>query len=475
MNGRENPRSPLGYPFVPARICRKADQLTFISSAGEEIPLSGGNVKIMIPSMGKYNTEAFAAVFRNLGFNAQAHPAADEHILKSGKAHTLGKECLPMILTTGMLLNAIRTKKEDEKLAFFMVTASGPCRLGQYEIYMKDLIEKLAVPDVALLSLSSGAGYAGLGVNAQKMMWWAVLISDAIEDIRSVILANAGDVDRGLEILEEEWRKIITIIESGRLDSLKLAISSCSEQLNAIPMKVPIEELPVISLIGEIFVRRDSLSRRFITERLATSGFAVTCAPVAEWVYYIDLMLKKGLLNKKLSTLEYLEAKFRRQFLNGIENRVQSTFKRSGMYHGETIAIDTIVSKASPFISLDLAGESILTVGNALNAIARTACGVISIGPFGCMQNRVAESVLNKTMTRDAKIAASPEYPELQTILAGLEYLPFLAIESDGMPFPQIIEAKLETFLLRARRLHHRMLESSDSVELQSFKRSSAV
>jgi len=32
--------------------------------------------------------------------------------------------------------------------------------------------------------------------------------------------------------------------------------------------------------------------------------------------------------------------------------------------------------------------------------------------------------------------------------------LPFLAVESDGTPFPQIIQAKLEVFLLQAARIH---------------------
>jgi hypothetical protein len=40
-----------------------------------------------------------------------------------------------------------------------------------------------------------------------------------------------------------------------------------------------------------------------------------------------------------------------------------------------------------------------------------------------------------------------------------MDDLPFLAIESDGSPFPQLIDAKLEAFCLRAKRLHDRMLK----------------
>jgi hypothetical protein len=39
--------------------------------------------------------------------------------------------------------------------------------------------------------------------------------------------------------------------------------------------------------------------------------------------------------------------------------------------------------------------------------------------------------------------------------------LPFLAIESDGSPFPQLINAKLESFCLRAERLHHRIMTAN--------------
>jgi hypothetical protein len=38
-----------------------------------------------------------------------------------------------------------------------------------------------------------------------------------------------------------------------------------------------------------------------------------------------------------------------------------------------------------------------------------------------------------------------------------LQELPFLAIESDGNAFPLIITAKLESFMLQARRVHREM------------------
>ena len=77
------------------------------------------------------------------------------------------------------------------------------------------------------------------------------------------------------------------------------------------------------------------------------------------------------------------------------------------------------------------------------------------------MPNRLSEAILNETMNREEKLATEPANQKLKAVLTDIEQLPFLAIESDGSPFPQLIDAKLETFCLRAERLHNRLVEYS--------------
>jgi len=138
-----------------------------------------------------------------------------------------------------------------------------------------------------------------------------------------------------------------------------------------------------------------------------------------------------------------------------------NNWSHSGLVHAEPLDMKSIINNASPYISPYLDGEAILTVGGALTEVASHVCGVIAIGPFGCMPNRLSESILNVTMNREGKLATDSTNKQLQHILTDIEDLPFLAIESDGSPFPQIINAKLETFRIRSERLHNRMLEAS--------------
>jgi hypothetical protein len=74
------------------------------------------------------------------------------------------------------------------------------------------------------------------------------------------------------------------------------------------------------------------------------------------------------------------------------------------------------------------------------------------------MPNRLSEAILNKAMNREGKLATDPDNNRLRSTLGNIDDLPFLAIESDGSPFPQLIHAKLEAFCLQAERLHDRML-----------------
>jgi hypothetical protein len=78
----------------------------------------------------------------------------------------------------------------------------------------------------------------------------------------------------------------------------------------------------------------------------------------------------------------------------------------------------------------------------------------ISIGPFGCMPSRVAESILKKEMnvTGKSKIKG---WEKKAYKYADIGEFPFLAVETDGSPFPQLIEANLEAFVLQAGRLHN--------------------
>jgi len=447
------------HAFRTAQISLVNGSATVVTTAGENIPLSDPRVTLLLPSMGKLASEALAAVFNGLGINAIAHPPADESILKLGRGHTTCKECLPLILTTGSLLNYIHTRqKPGELLVYFMATGSGPCRFGQYYVFMEDLIRRLSIPDVAMLSLSSENAYLGLHKTFDRAAWWAIVVSDMMEDIRSMILANAEHVPEALHLFQTVWEDVLNSLKTVGFNHLITHLRTVSSQLAGIALKRPVACVPKVSLTGEIFVRKDTLSRQNIPERLAEMGMATICSPVAEWIHYTDFLVQKGIAENDLSLMQKCRLMLRGKIMKRYEHRIRSTLAGSGLLASTPLAMQDIIQHAAPYISKDLTGEAILTIGSSLLEIASHVCGVIAIGPFGCMPNRLSEAILSKAMQREDKLWLTPSDACLQKTLEATEALPFLAIESDGSPFPQLIHAKLEAFCLRAERLHERMI-----------------
>ena len=109
-----------------------------------------------------------------------------------------------------------------------------------------------------------------------------------MEDVRSMILTNAVNIRSALQVFTKEWNSILIALEKGDFARLEAQLIHSTEALRAIPLKRTIREVPKILLTGEIFVRRDELSRQFLTERLAKKGFATICSPIAEWLLYCD-------------------------------------------------------------------------------------------------------------------------------------------------------------------------------------------
>ena len=447
-------------PFRPARVERSRGGWDYVDSAGRRLSLKDPRVKVLLPSMGRFLSEAGAACLRRLGMNAAALPPAGEETLKTGRGHTSCKECLPMIVTVGGLLEYVEgQRKGDEKLVYFMPTASGPCRFGQYSVFLSDLVRGLGIPDVAVLSPTAEDSYSSFGgAGAELALWNGACVASLFEEIHSLLLTNAVRPTEALAVFEEEWRRALTILATtSRMRETAAGLREIARRLAAVPVRRRRDETPLVLVTGEIFVRHDGISRRYLVEELAARGFAAKVSSLLEWVYYTDYCVMAGLARGDVGALDRLSLLLRNRVMRRRERLLRRALGESGLVGDLAEDVEDTIRHGRRFINPVLTCEAILTVGAVLREVADHCCGAIAIGPFGCMPNRLAEAVLSRRATLEEKAAAGGGAPRPSLASEGIRDLPFLAIESDGNRFPQIITAKLEAFLLQAARLHEAM------------------
>jgi predicted nucleotide-binding protein (sugar kinase/HSP70/actin superfamily) len=296
--------------------------------------------------------------------------------------------------------------------------------------------------NVAVMTLTNEDGYSGLGARVLLRAWQAIVVSDVLGDIRSVLRVAAEDREAE-RTLVEVWGQLFACFEGTSTVRLATALSSIARRLAAIPLRAG--RVTSRSSRGEIFVRREEFSRKNIVDYLEDHGFAVRVAPVAEYVHYSNYVVNTGLGERHFSWRDRIRLRLLARIEGWQESHIRRILARSRLCNAEVTDIVGTIDSARHLISEHYRGETILTVGLAMREILRDSCGVISLGPFGCMPSRVAESILRREMRPEGK-SRVPGWGDSLGRFQDLDVLPFMAVETDGNPYTQIVEG-LDAFV----------------------------
>ena len=447
--------------FEPARLAMEDGHLQIHTSGGDQLSLTDPNVKVLVPSMGQISARGMAAALRFAGIGATPAPAPGREELEMGKNNASCKECLPYLLSSGSLKRYANNRDdENEVLLYFMPEADGPCRFGLYGQALQNMLEKERLKNVAILSPTSNNSYSGLPPDFNRRGLLSIAITDGLADLRSAILTLAQDTAAAMELYDRVEGSIIECLavdsEKKVMEVLRRGMSELSSQTRT----KSLEEVTKVLLTGEIYVRRDAFSSHHLPDRLAQEGIWVTTSPVLEWLFYIDHIVLTGLLDRA-SWKERFVLWLRNRYCRRMAGRVQDALALSGFYLKHNLDMGFLIKKGRQLMNPRLTGEAILTISSTLVELGDSVHGVISVSPFGCMPGRIAESIITKRLVQD-KHLFSRKNGEFWREHSGTLPLPFLALETDGNPFSQMVETKLDSFVMSAHRLNKELKKISE-------------
>jgi predicted CoA-substrate-specific enzyme activase len=209
--------------FRAAEVVREGKAYRYINSEGVSYSVKDPRVKLVLPSMGRAISELGSAAMRNFGFNCEPVSPPDFNTLMLGRKHTLCKECLPLILVTGSMLEYEGSRKNaDEMLLYFMPTSIGSCRFCQYFVFLRKLIEKKRIPNLTMLTFSSGNSFAGIGTVNTITLVKSLIVADVMDDIRNAMCVLAVDTESALRLYDEQMQKIGACIEDRPADLYRM-------------------------------------------------------------------------------------------------------------------------------------------------------------------------------------------------------------------------------------------------------------
>ena len=367
-------------------------------------PLNGKTV--YVPAMAEGSVELFTAVFRWLGVEAHPTPKSEGRTLELGGKYTNGDECYPAKITVGDFFRILEQPGVDPaKTVFFMATAEGPCRFGQYAPYLKKILADAGRPEVEVFSPTSKNGYTGLGEVSGPFVragWRALVMADIL---RKAMLktrpyeTSPGATDKAFWDSIDDLAKTIETMcaDPGcQLETLVAGMTRARDRFRRVNAQYS-TDLVLIGVVGEIFCRLNNFSNDDLVRKLESYGAEARLSDIAEWIGYTNTeVVRRMKLEGKGVSLQMLKEKIRSHVQRLDEHALAEPFHHDFEGYDEP-PIEEVLELAWPYLPANGAlGEMVLSIGKAAWLAKNGADGIIDISPFTCMNGIVSESIYPK-------------------------------------------------------------------------------
>ena len=221
---------------------------------------------------------------------AERLPAPDAESLRIGRRHTSGKECLPMPLTLGSLIQRLDRAPADEKFVYLMPSTDGPCRLWRLQFAQQHRARpaRLARPRAHLVAEghrlfrrhAAGDGNAGVRGNCGQRFFACRRFSTSGPWKRRAARRKHFTPGACANCWRKSSRRRAATSRSARRCGRSRAeifwhAANCSASGREFAALRGPGDLPCVELTGEIYVRGVDFGNDFLIEKLEARGLRV--------------------------------------------------------------------------------------------------------------------------------------------------------------------------------------------------------
>ncbi|MCK5065036.1 MAG: hypothetical protein KAQ97_07120 [Candidatus Fermentibacteraceae bacterium] len=406
--------------------------------------------QLWVPWLGDTTGIAVAAA-RKHGVDAVPIPPTTKESVALGRSVTTGKECYPAIITIGNMLSILKENNSSDT-AFFMGTASGPCRFGQYCSYHRILLDRHGFEDVPIITATSSDSYTSVkelsSLSFQIDMLKAAIAGDVIKSALYRIRPYEIENGRADEVMTASLNAAAEAMENGR--SLVPVLVEAAEEFLKIPRKdIP---KPLVLMFGEIYVRNDSFAHSFTDQRIEALGGEVFHTPLMEWFEFVNYsFIQKSKDRKKIADM--VRGYSRMKLMSKLRKQMEAPFDELLADRPEPQSFD-ILNAARPYMEENVGGEAILCVGAPLSLAEKGIIdGAVNIFPFTCLPGTIVTAI-SKRIRKEHRD------------------LPWLNLAFDGQEDTDN-EARLEAFMYQVKQSF--MEKSSIKAEALLSLRSNSI
>lgn len=405
-NYRGGKPAAVAEPFVPCRLVHGGK---VARSNGEEVPLTDPHVKIYFPNFSARHSQAVAMALGWLGLRAGVVLPLDRRQLARGLQYTTGRECLPLPICIGQLLEVHDKRPAGEITAFYMMQGGAPCVSDAYLGYLERFITEQRLEDVIIVSPEAHNDYCGFDPAVlAKHLSPAVLVADILVEIEEVL--HVVGAEGSLEGFQRECARFV--LASTSLAQFHLELPGFVARLAALSRTRDPLTCPRVVVAGDFFTRFSPFFMEGVRGLYAERGVILKPVDLSDLSLYVGYHsaseiaccweMKPGFTATATARTKIFEPEAKEYLRNWRAYKAGSRsgdqfremFRQTGLLASGRQDFGSLFEKAAEHVSPRIFGEVIPSVGEGLEAESRGYDGVFLLGPFNCLPFRISEALL---------------------------------------------------------------------------------
>ncbi len=283
VNFQKSQKKVEDEPFQVAKVKKRDGKIVVVTSDNKRVDIKDPRIKLYFPSFSDFHVPAIAKVFELYGFHfGETEPLKLDYAVR-GLRHTTGKECIPLPIVIGHMLEIVEKRKPGELIGFYMIRGGAPCAVYSYFHYLEQFLEQNKLENVFIFRFDQLTGFMGTPLmQIARFSPKVTLLGDLVSEVDSA-LEVVGETGSQAQLLTY-WNQFLE--DTTSLKNFNKNYRRLIKQIETIPRKSSPKDHPKVLVSGDFFVRFSPFFLKELKEIYSKHGIIVKSTDLYELLLY---------------------------------------------------------------------------------------------------------------------------------------------------------------------------------------------
>lgn len=353
--------------------------------------------KILFPFFSDAHSPFFPVLFRMMGYDTENLPKSDGTSIEYGLQYANNDICYPATLVIGDIVRAFKSGRYDpDKVAIAITQTGGQCRASNYLSLIRKAMAANNLEHIPVVAIGTELNSIADDQPGFKLRWKGhirtiiktILYADRIARMYDATAPRERTPGAAAGLRDDYIAAAIACLERGKASGLYGLLARAAEDFNAVADHERV--VPRIGVVGEIYVKYNSVGNKNIVEWLIAQGVEPVVPSLAD--FFLQVFPNRRF--DRHHNLAY------RSFSDWLDKPVYWAFRQFQAKFDKAASAFRYASPAENIFDKSESAERIISLGAQygegwlipaeLSGFAEQGIHhAISLQPFGCIANHL--------------------------------------------------------------------------------------